>query len=122
MSLADFLVRATFQDHAPYRDRRLLDLAHKVTCCTNCRMWVEGCEPAHGNGVTMGKGIASKASDNLHAAICHECHAWLDQGGNGLDPSGRYQPTREDKRAMWTAAHFVTMTFYWRMGWLTVAR
>lgn len=88
----------------------------------NCERFVEhGCEPAHQNGVTAGKGFGIKAHDHRHAALCHDCHAWLDQGGNRMDPSGRYQAARDEKREMWLSAHLRTMDHYWSQGWLKVA-
>lgn len=38
-----------------------------------------------------------------------------------MDPSGRYTDSREDKQAMWLAAHMKTMDFYWSQGWIKVA-
>jgi hypothetical protein len=65
--------------------------------CQHCGAYVEaGCEPAHANGAEWGKGMSMKAGDGFHAALCHSCHAELDQG----------RAARVDKRAMWTAAHF----------------
>ena len=87
----------------------------------NCGQYSEGCEPAHENGIAAGKGFGIKGQDHRHAALCHRCHAWLDQGGAGLDPSNLYSPTREDKREMWTRAHMRTYDYYWQQGWLRVA-
>jgi len=99
-----------------HRDRRLLDLAHKVTTCQNCDRHVEsGCEPAHSNWMEHGKGKSRKASDFAHAALCHDCHSWLDQGWSD-SPCGMYAP--EYKREMWTRAHFRTFSHYWREGWI----
>lgn len=107
---------------ANHRLRKLLDLAHEVTECTNCDAWVaHGCEPAHENGISAGKGQSIKSQDHRHAAMCHACHAWYDSGSVGLDPSQRYQPTREDKQEMWTRAFKATLDLYWRNNWLKVA-
>jgi hypothetical protein len=103
------------------RARPLLDLAHRLSECQNCGGYSPGCEPAHENGIAAGKGQSIKSQDNRHAALCHACHAWLDSGGNGLDPSGLYTPKREDKKAMWTRAHLRTFDQYWQRGWLRVA-
>lgn len=104
-----------------YRNRRLLDLAHRVQQCMNCERWTDrGCEPAHQNGQESGKGIGIKGSDHRHAALCHDCHAWLDQGGKH-SPCGQWAATRDDKQAMWTRAHLRTMDHYWSQGWLRVA-
>ena len=106
---------------ANYRDRSLLDLAHLLHQCTNCGSYsVEGLEPAHQNGIAAGKGQSIKGSDNRHAALDHRCHAWLDQGGNYMDPSGLYLPTREGKNEMWVRAHLLTFDRYFLNGWLKV--
>jgi hypothetical protein len=103
------------------RSRKLLDLAHRITDCTNCgRFSPEGCEPAHQNGIDAGKGQSIKGQDNRHAALCHECHAWLDSGGTKPDPSGCFHPVRADKFEMWVKAHLRTFDYYWRQQWLSV--
>lgn len=105
-----------------YRDRGLLDLAHKLDTCTNCGAYsAEGLEPAHENGIVAGKGQSIKSWDNRHAALCHRCHAFYDSGGNGMDPSKMYTPSREDKRELWNRAHKRTYDQYWYRGWLRVA-
>jgi hypothetical protein len=105
------------------RNRSLLDLAHHVNECQNCGRWSEhGCDPAHANGQIAEKGVAIKGNDDMHAALCHPCHAWLDQGGKGKDPSGRYVVSAEDKWDLWMRAHFKTMRLYWANGWLKVNR
>lgn len=104
------------------RARSLLDLAHDVHECTNCEHYVvAGCEPAHENGIAAGKGQSIKGSDNRHAALCPACHRWYDSGGTKPDPTGLYQPTRADKKEMWTRAHLRTFDLYWASGWLAVA-
>lgn len=102
------------------RSRRLLDLAHNIQECTNCGRFTEGADPAHENGINAGKGFGIKGHDNRHAALCRACHSWYDQG-SGLDPSGRFNDTWEDKQAMWNAAHKKTFDLYWRAGWVKVA-
>lgn len=102
------------------RSRTLLDLAHDVPECANCRKWTGGCEPGHENSVEAGKGFGNKAQDNRHAALCHECHAWYDQGG-GKSPCGLYEATKADKADMWNRAHKRTFDYYWRQKWLKVA-
>ncbi len=101
------------------RSRRLLDLAHQVRMCMNCDRFTEGCEPAHQNGVTAGKGFGIKSHDNRHAALCHDCHAWYDQGGK-RSPCGLWSADRAQKDAMWMRAHLRTMDHYWSQGWLKV--
>jgi hypothetical protein len=67
----------------PYRNRRLLDLAHKVNECQlrtpACTGYSpEGCEPAHSNHQEHGKGKGQKADDDQHAAACRACHLHYD--------------------------------------------
>lgn len=104
-----------------HRSRSMLNLAHRVTVCTNCGAHSPGCEPAHENGVVAGKGFGIKSHDHRHAALCHACHAFYDQGGKGMDPSGRFTASREGKRELWQRAHMATMDLYWSNQWLKVA-
>lgn len=107
------------------RSRKLLDLAHLIHECTNCGRWVgtegmpDGCEPAHENGISAGKGQSIKGQDNRHAALCGECHRWFDSGRTN-SPCGFYRGTREDKYEMWNRAHKRTFDIYWKNGWLKV--
>lgn len=94
-----------------YRNRRLLDLAHRVTECQACGRHTEGCEPAHANWSEFGKGMGLKAHDLFHAAMCHQCHAELDQG---------CKMSFEDRKAMWTRAYINTQLLYWQNGWIHV--
>jgi hypothetical protein len=98
---------------ANYRDRDLLNLAHHVHECQHCgKSCPSGCEPAHANMSEYGKGAMLKAHDHFHAALCHECHAELDQGPN---------LTRDERRTMWERAFRKTLTLYFSKGWLRVA-
>jgi hypothetical protein len=95
------------------RNRSLLNLAHHVHECTNCGEYVpSGCEPAHANWSEFGKGAMVKANDHWHAALCHRCHAELDQG---------MTLTREERKSLWQRAHIKTMDLYWHKGWIKVA-
>ncbi len=100
-----------------FRSRKLLDLAHRLTECTNCGRWTEGCEPAHENGIEAGKVFGIKSHDNRHAALCHGCHAWLDQG-KGPDPTGNWSMWQ--KPSMFDRAHKRTFDLYWKNGWIKV--
>ena len=103
---------------ANFRSRKLLDLAHCINECQNCGRWSEhGCEPAHENGLEAGKGFAIKSHDNRHAALCHDCHSWYDQG-SGRDPSGAWSSGQ--KAFMWDRAHKRTFDLYWQAEWLIV--
>jgi hypothetical protein len=99
---------------ANHRDRRYLDLAHRVTECQCCgRSAPEGCEPAHSNQGEHGKGMSIKAHDVFHAAMAHDCHARLDQGND---------ETREEKMERWQKAFERTLLLYFRNGWLKVSK
>lgn len=106
-----------------YRNRGLLDLAHDLQICANCgRHSPEGLEPAHSNLEAHGKGFRLKAHDCFFAALCNACHAWYDNaGGSGLDPTGIWKSTWEDKREMLLRAMHKTMLELWRLGKLRVA-
>lgn len=103
-----------------FRNRRLLDLAHREDAeCGNCGS--EGpCEPAHSNMMQHGKGKSHKADDVFNAHLCHACHVWLDQG-IGMDPTGTWTCDRADKQAMWRRAFDRTLLLMWRRGWIKVA-
>ena len=109
------------QKTAAPRHRSLLDLAHAVPYCMNCDAHTDGCEPAHENGIAAGKGFGIKGGDHRHAALCHDSHAFYDQGGSGMDPSGIYWPTKDEKAEMWNRAHKRTFDYYWSQGWLKVS-
>ena len=96
-----------------YRNRALLDLAHRVTECQLCTRHVpEGCEPAHSNKMAHGKGASIKAHDFFHAALCHDCHLSIDSG----------RKYREEALTQWQGAHDRTMLLYFRNGWLKVSK
>jgi hypothetical protein len=107
------------------RDRSLLDLAHRIHECTNCRRYMpHGCSPAHQNGIEAGKGQSIKGQDNRHAALCDGpggCHPWYDTG-SGADPSLRYASSKVEKFEMWVRAHLATFDLYFANGWIIVAR
>lgn len=62
-----------------YRNRKLLDLAHRLHTCQfrlpGCKIYVEhGCEPIHSDHNRHNKGMGIKADDDQHVAGCHHCH------------------------------------------------
>lgn len=96
-----------------YRNRKLLDLAHRVTECQCCgRAAPDGCEPAHANWAEWGKGAGIKAPDHAHAAMHHDCHAELDQGRS---------ESRDERKDRWLRAYRRTVDLYWSRGWIRVA-
>jgi hypothetical protein len=62
---------------------------------------------AHSNWAEHGKGKSIKASDQYVASLCFSCHRELDQGKDMTD---------EEKRAMWSRAHFKTFHALLGMG------
>lgn len=68
----------------PYRNRKLLDLAHRLNLCQFqipgvCIGYsLPGCEPAHSNESAHGKGVGIKAADDKHIASCMPCHRHYD--------------------------------------------
>jgi hypothetical protein len=89
-----------------YRNRKYLDLAHRITECQVkipgvCQGYVpEGCEPAHSNQQRHGKGKGLKAEDCFYAAACHACHVELDQGKS---------LSREEKAHYWQLGYEYTV-------------
>jgi len=101
-----------------YRNRALLNLAHKVQECQVripgvCTGYsVEGCEPAHSNASEHGRGFAYPSDDFCHAAACHPCHMVID-AGNKL--------SRAEKRGYLDTGKYRTEKIYWEREWIRVA-
>jgi hypothetical protein len=55
--------------------------------------------------------MGNKSDDIFHAAMCHACHAELDQGR---------LLSKDARRDVWQRAHERTMLEYFKRGWLTV--
>lgn len=101
------------QKHKPYRNRQLLDLAHRVQECQiqleGCPGFVEdGCEPVHSDQQRHGKGMRQKSGDQYHAAGCHWCHVELSN------------LPREERDLAWQKGHERTFELYWNNEWLKV--
>lgn len=103
-----------------YRNRKLLDLAHKIQECQLqipgiCIGWSDhGCEPAHANAwhPVYGKGMSRKAHDIYTCASCHPCHVALDRSG---------KLSGEEKHELWRIGHSRTLLELFRRGYLKVA-
>jgi len=103
-----------------YRNRKLLDLAHKINECQVqipgvCIGWSDhGCEPAHANNwhPVYGKGGSRKAHDCFFSAACRPCHSAIDQGSK-LD--------NEERHHYWQIGHERTLLELFRRGYLKVA-
>lgn len=106
-----------------FRNRGLLDLAHRIEQCQNCGAErSHGSDPAHSNYAVHGKGHKIKAHDCFFAALCSACHRWLDnQAGYGPDPSGRFPHTYEGKHDMFCRAMHKTWLTLWQLGFIKVA-
>jgi len=67
-----------------YRNRRMLNLAHRVNDCqfqivNVCQGYsAHGCEPAHSNHEEHGHGTGIKAGDDYVVASCRKCHLYYD--------------------------------------------
>jgi len=97
-----------------YRNRRLLNLAHRVT---ECQFQIEGvcqghsahgCEPAHSNHYEHGHGSGLKSADDQHCASCRSCHLYYD--AHKLPP--------EKELDMFNAGRERTFAYYRKMKWL----
>jgi hypothetical protein len=101
---------------ANYRNRKLLDLAHRVETCqfnlAGCQRYSPyGCEPAHGNGSQFGKGTGIKAHDDQHCASCHHCHMVYDG-------HIKHDYSRQELTDKFIAARERTFKLYDACGWL----
>ena len=102
-----------------HRDRKFLDLAHRVN---RCQFNLQGClgysadgmEPAHSNQQKDGKGMGIKAHDFRHVAACTHCHSQYD----GRIPRPY---TRMQLEELFDEAWQRTLTLYFTSGWLKVA-
>jgi hypothetical protein len=94
-----------------YRNRKLLDLAHRIDECQVCFRYTEGCEPAHSDYAEHGKGMQRKAHDCFFAAMCHDCHRENGQG----------KGSAEERFDVWRRAADRTWLICWRNGWIKVA-
>jgi hypothetical protein len=105
-----------------YRNRGLLDLAHRIETCQNCGDYRgEGMDPGHSNLSEHGKAKGLKSHDCFWAALCGACHRWLDNQGSGRDPSGIWSATAAEKREMFIRAMHKTWLLIFRNGWVRVA-
>ena len=94
-----------------YRNRKLLDLAHRVHHCMfklpGCKGYVvEGCEPVHSDRQRHGKGGGIKAGDDQHVAGCHHCH------------EAYTKLPKEEKLEKFEEARVRTFLNYEAQGWL----
>lgn len=81
------------------RSNRLL-LRCRGLSCQHCGARDGTVVAAHSNQAKHGKGRGIKASDQYIAALCHACHAALDQGAH---------LTEAERVEMWDRAHAKTV-------------
>lgn len=102
-----------------YRNRKLLDLAHRITECQIklpgvCIQYsMEGCVPAHSDQQIHGKGIGIKSNDVYFAASCTACNT-------ALCDSKKFD--REQKRHYWQVGFEKTLLILWERKWITVSK
>ena len=102
-----------------YRNRKFLDLAHKMNECMLCLPGVcegyspEGLEPAHSNMMIHGKATGQKSHDCFFVASCRSCHHELDHG-NSLD--------REGKQLHWYQGYSRTMLYLFENNLINIKR
>lgn len=94
-----------------YRNKKLLELVRKSPC-QNCGTQNGTVVAAHSNQSRDGKGMGIKAHDYRIAALCHACHADLDQG---------IKLSRQERLELWEAAHRATVGWLFENGYLTVS-
>lgn len=93
-----------------YRNTKLLE-AVRAFPCQNCGSQDGTVVAAHSNQLRDGKGRGLKAHDYRIAALCHRCHAELDQGA---------KLSRAEREEMWEAAHRKTVGQLFEAGLVKV--
>ncbi|MFN7881785.1 MAG: hypothetical protein ACK5PF_02040 [bacterium] len=88
------------------RSKPLLEACRQIPC-QHCGAQDGTVVAAHSNQSVHGKGKSVKASDIYVASLCSICHHQLDQG---------FLWSREQRIAIWTAAHKKTVALLNAMG------
>lgn len=97
-----------------YRNRRMLNLAHRVTECQFQIPGVcegispNGCEPAHSNHECHGHGTGTKSGDDFHIASCKSCHLHYDA----------HKLPKTEEFHIFMRGRNRTMGYYQKMKWL----
>lgn len=95
-----------------WRNPKLLSVARHAPHCMRCDGPNRGdVVMAHSNQQRDGKGKSIKAHDYRVAALCHACHAEIDQGAT---------MSREERRSAWEEAHRRTVGWLFESGRLLV--
>lgn len=79
--------------------------------CQNCNRDDGTVCAAHSNQLRDQKGRGIKAHDYRIAALCHACHAEIDQGS---------KLTKDERRAIWELAHRKSIGLFFEMGIVVV--
>jgi hypothetical protein len=101
------------EKHKPLRNRRLLNLAHRINECQFqiagvCQGYsAHGCEPIHSDHQEHGKGMGQKSDDDQHVAGCRACHNYY----SGAMP-------REERLPAFNAGRERTFDQYRKRKWL----
>lgn len=86
-----------------YRNHKILELPRLgEIACQYCHRQDGTVVMAHSNQLTHGKGKGIKAHDCFVAALCHSCHAFVDQG----------QGMRLARETVWQSAHERTVPLF----------
>ncbi|QEZ47202.1 DUF1364 family protein [Cupriavidus oxalaticus] len=93
-----------------YRNTKLLE-AVRAFPCTHCGRQDGTVVAAHSNQLRDGKGRGIKAHDYRIAALCHACHAELDQGA---------KLSRAERMDFWEEAHRKTVGLLFEAGLVKV--
>ena len=94
-------------DNKPYRSQKWMEAVASLGECVNCGN--EGVQVAHRN---EGKGMGTKASDCLTAALCPHCHSMIDQGK---------EMSRAERRMMMDRSIVLTLEKLVKAGKVVVA-
>jgi len=95
-----------------YRNTKLLEAVRELPCQL-CGIEDGTVVAAHSNQLRHGKGKAIKAHDWAIAALCHKCHADIDQGGM-YDKQTRF--------GLWDKAFETTLHLLWERGIIEVRK
>lgn len=102
-----------------FRSATLLATARGMVC-SNCKADDGTIVSAHSNEQEHGRGKDHKSHDCFFAWLCNRCHYFYDHGSTGMDPTGIWKATREEKRAMFIRAMHRTWFELFRQGKLKV--
>ena len=92
-----------------WRSPKLLNLAQQAPHCMSCGRQDGTIVMAHSNQQSDGKGIGIKAHDYRIAALCYDCHTFIDQAAS-----------RETGIELWERAHRKTIGWLFESGHLQV--